>query len=121
MELIKNDDCPFISRITYGAGEYTGIIINQDPVVTSFYDFGVLKSQDEKNILLEIGETWWWESNRQFPITIFCREQLRPFYYIIKTFNSKDTRVLDGPAVNLTTLCQTRVKSKTITLVRMPR
>lgn len=121
MELIKNDDYPFISIITYGTGEYTGIIINQDPFVTSFYDFGVLKTPDEKIALLEIGEAWWWESNRQFPITIFCREQLLPFYYIVKTFNSKDTRVINGPSINLTALCQARVKSKTITLVRLPR
>jgi len=118
---INNEEYPFISLIAYGNGEYQGIIINQDPFVTSFYDFGVLKSLEEKEKLLEIGETWWWESNRQFPISIFCREQLQPLYYAIKTFNSKDTRIIEGPSINLTALCLQRVKNKTITLVKLPR
>jgi len=109
---------PFISVITYGGNEYIGIIINQDQYVTSFYDYNTIKSQEEKNLFLEIGEIWWWESNRQFPISIFCRSQLQPFSYAVKTFNSKDTRIILGPVVNLMELTIKRVKRKSITLVR---
>jgi hypothetical protein len=112
---------PFISVLNYGEEEYVGIIINQDQFVTSFYDLNAVKSTDERTILLEIGETWWWESNRQFPINIFCREQIQPFHYAIKTFNSKDVRVLLGPVTNLLNLTLKRVKRKSVQLVRKTR
>jgi hypothetical protein len=112
---------PFISVINYGDDEFVGIIINQDQFVTSFYDLNAIKTSDERTIFLEIGETWWWESNRQFPINIFCREQIIPFSYAIKTFNSKDTRIILGPVVNLMNLTLKRVKRKSVQLVRKTR
>lgn len=111
---------PFISVINYGNDEYVGIIINQDQYVTSFYDLNAILAAEDKAVFLEIGETWWWESNRQFPISIFCREEIRPFAYAIKTFNSKDTRIILGPVVNLMNLTVKRVKRKSVQLVRKP-
>jgi hypothetical protein len=112
---------PFISVINYGDDEFVGIIINQDQFVTSFYDLNAIKTSEERTVFLEIGETWWWESNRQFPINIFCREQIVPFSYAIKTFNSKDTRIILGPVVNLMNLTLKRVKRKSVQLVRKTR
>lgn len=112
---------PFISVLNYGEDEYVGIIINQDQFVTSFYDLNAIKTSEEKTVFLEIGETWWWESNRQFPINIFCRSQIHPFAYAIKTFNSKDVRVILGPVVNLMNLTLKRVKRKSVQLVRKTR
>lgn len=109
---------PFISVLTYGGNEYIGIIINQDQYVTSFYDLNAIKTEEGLSKFLEIGEIWWWESNRQFPISIFCKDQLVEYQYIIKTFNSKDTRIILGPVVNLMDLSIKRVKRKSITLVR---
>ena len=111
---------PFISVINYGNDEYVGIIINQDQYVTSFYDLNAILAAEDKATFLEIGEIWWWESNRQFPISIFCREEIRPFAYAIKTFNSKDTRIILGPVVNLMNLTVKRVKRKSVQLVRRP-
>jgi hypothetical protein len=111
---------PFISVINYGNDEYVGIIINQDQYVTSFYDLNAIQTAQDKAAFLEIGEIWWWESNRQFPISIFCREEIRPFAYAIKTFNSKDTRIILGPVVNLMNLTVKRVKRKSVQLVRRP-
>lgn len=112
---------PFISVLTYGGEEYVGIIINQDQFVTSFYDYNVIRSADERNVFLTIGEIWWWESNRQFPISIFCRDQIEPFHYAIRTFNSKDVKVTFGPVVNLLNLTLKRVKRKSVQLVRRAR
>ena len=109
---------PFISVLNYGENEYVGIIINQDQFVTSFYDLNAIKTAEETKLFLEIGETWWWESNRQFPISIFCRDQIQPFSYAIKTFNSKDVRVILGPVVNLLNLNMKRVKRKSVQLIR---
>ena len=112
---------PFISVINYGGDEFVGLIINQDQFVTSFYDLNSIKTPEEKALFLEIGEAWWWESNRQFPITIICRQQIQPFAYAIKTFNSKDVRIVLGPTVNLMNLTLKRVKRKSVQLVRKTR
>jgi len=111
---------PFISVLNYGELEYVGIIINQDQYVTSFYDLEAVKTPDEKTVLLELGEAWWWESNRQVPINIFLRKEIEPFKYSIKTFNSKDVKVVLGPVVNLMNLTLKRIKRKSVQLVRRP-
>ena len=111
---------PFISVINYGEEEYVGIIINQDQYVTSFYDLEMIRTPDEKTVLLELGEIWWWESNRQVPINIFLRKEIEPFKYGIKTFNSKDVRIVLGPVVNLMNLTLKRIKRKSVQLVRKP-
>lgn len=112
---------PFISVLNYGDDEYVGIIINQDQYVTSFYDLNLIRDNQEKALFLEIGETWWWESNRQFPISIICRDQIKPFAYAVRTFNSKDVRIILGPVVNLMNLTLKRVKRKSVQLVRKTR
>jgi hypothetical protein len=114
------EQLPFISVLHYGENEYVGIIINQDQYVTSFYDLALIKAPDDKSAFLEIGEAWWYESNRQIPINIFCRVEIEPFKYAVKTFNSKDVRVILGPIVNLMNLTLKRVKRKSVQLVRTP-
>ena len=109
---------PFITVLTYGEQEYVGMMINQDQYVTSFYDLGAIKTPDEKTALLEKGEIWWWESNRQVPINIFLKKDLEPFKYAIKTFNSKDVVIILGPVVNILSLTLRRVKRKSVQLVR---
>jgi hypothetical protein len=114
------EQLPFISVLHYGENEYVGIIINQDQYVTSFYDLALIKAQDDRSYFLEIGEAWWYESNRQIPINIFCRTEIEPFKYAVKTFNSKDVRIILGPIVNLMNMTLKRVKRKSVQLVRTP-
>jgi hypothetical protein len=114
------EQLPFISVLHYGENEYVGIIINQDQYVTSFYDLALIKAQDDRSYFLEIGEAWWYESNRQIPINIFCRREIEPFKYAVKTFNSKDVRIILGPIVNLMNMTLKRVKRKSVQLVRTP-
>jgi hypothetical protein len=109
---------PFISVLLYGEEEYVGLVINQDQYVTSFYDLNSIKTPDEKTLFLEQGEIWWWESNRQVPINIFLKNEVQPFKYAIKTFNSKDVKILLGPVVNILSLSIKRVKRKSVQLVR---
>jgi hypothetical protein len=115
------EQLPFISVLHYGEDEYVGIIVNQDQYVTSFYDLSSIKTPEEKTLFLEIGEIWWWESNRQIPINIFCRREIGPYRYAIKTFNSKDVRIILGPVVNLMNMTLKRVKRKSVQLVRSPK
>jgi hypothetical protein len=116
-----SDQWPFISVLNYGENEYVGIIINQDQYVTSFYDLELIKTPEEKSSFLELGEVWWWESNRQIPINIFLRREMESFKYCIKTFNSKDVRIVLGPVVNLMNLTIKRIKRKSVQLVRKPK
>jgi hypothetical protein len=111
---------PFISVLNYGNDEYVGIIINQDQYVTSFYDIEAIRTPEEKSVFLELGEVWWWESNRQVPINIFLRREIEPLRYSIKTFNSKDVKIVLGPVVNLLNLTLKRIKRKSVQLVRRP-
>lgn len=78
----------------------------------------MLKSDDERRIFLEMGEVWWWESNRKIPINIFLKQEMQLFRYAIKTFNSKDADLVFGPTVNLSEIAEKRIKRKSIQLVR---
>ena len=109
---------PFISIVSYGGNEYVGIVINQDNIVTSMYVFTDIKTDSEKELFLELGDIWWWESNRTIPISIFLRHEMEQFSYSIITMNSKDVRVVDGPCVNIGNLNVKRVKRKNVQLVR---
>jgi hypothetical protein len=112
---------PFVSVVHYGDVEYVGIIINQDQFVTSMYDYELLRSDPEKKLFLELGETWWWESNRTIPINIFLKNDMELFRYSIFTMNSKDVKIMLGPTVNLNAISSKRVKRKMIQLVRPSR
>jgi hypothetical protein len=115
------ENFPFITCIKCNEDEYVGIIINYDINVTSLYDFGIIRTETEKSIFLEMGENWWWESNRKIPINIFLKQEMAIFRPYIKTFNSKDVSVLFGPTVNLSEIAEKRIKRKSIQLVRSPR
>jgi hypothetical protein len=109
---------PFISCIKTTENEYVGIIINLDENVASIYDFSVIRTEGERKIFLEMGDVWWWESNRKIPINIFLKQEMTAFRPYIKTFNAKDVEVLFGPIVNLSEIAEKRVKRKSIQLVR---
>lgn len=112
---------PFVSCIKINEVEYVGIIINLDNFVASIYDMSSIRSEEEKKILLEMGEIWWWESNRKIPINIFLKKEMQAFRYAIKTFNSKDVELVFGPTVNLSEIAEKRIKRKLIQLIRNPR
>ena len=112
------DRYPFITVIGYGDSEFIGIVQNRDPVVTNFYDFGSIADGELRRQFLELGEQWWWESNRQIPINIFLRTEWVVFRDCLRTFNSKDVVILHGPAVSLAELAQKKTKRRSITLVR---
>jgi hypothetical protein len=115
---VAQENFPFISVINYGDNEFVGIIINQDQHVTSFYDINAIHNIDDKNQFLLMGETWWWESNRQIPINIFLKNEIEQFKYCIKTFSSKGVRIVLGPTVNVLNLSYKRPKRKSVELVR---
>lgn len=120
--LLKNieKNLPWISVVAYGGNEYVGIIANQDSVVTSMYVYNSLKTDEHKKLLLELGEVWWWESNRMIPINIFLKSEINVLNYSIITMNSKDVKISVGPCVNLNNLSIKRVKRKSVQVMRKP-
>jgi hypothetical protein len=112
------EDFPFLTLLTYGGNEYVGIVQNIDDVITTIYDYAVLKTDDDKRKFLELADAWWWESNRQIPINIFLKKDWIYFRFTLKTFNSKDVDVKFGPALNLKETVAKRSKRRSITLVR---
>jgi hypothetical protein len=95
-----------------------GIIINQDAQVTSIYDYSAIRTDLEKSRFLELGEAWWWESNRQIPINIFLAKEIIEYRYVIRNFSTKDVKLLLGPCTSLNDIIVKRIKRKSITLVR---
>lgn len=112
------ENFPFISVVHYGGLEYVGIISNQDQFVTSMYNYENLKTEEDKKVFLELGEIWWWESNRTIPISLFLKIEMEPYKYSLMTMNTKDVTVVFGPTVNLHNIAIKRVKRKMIQLVR---
>jgi hypothetical protein len=109
---------PFISYLTYGGNDYIGIIQNVDDIITTIYDFSALKTEDQKTKYLELGDQWWWESNRLIPINVFLKTDWTEFRICLKTMNSKDVKIQFGPYVSLKEIAAKRSKRRSITLVR---
>lgn len=112
---------PFISVVTYGGAEYVGIVVNQDQYITTMLVYNNLNTLEEKKYLLDLGETWWNESNRLIPISIFLNKEVGRIKHCQMTMNSKDVSVILGPCVNLHNLHVKRVKRKNVQLVRKPK
>jgi hypothetical protein len=112
---------PFLSVVTYGGNEYIGIINNQDAFITSMYIYTDLRSDEAKAKFIELGEDWWWESNRMIPINIFLNKDMEQFRPVLMTMNSKDVKVTLGPTVNLNKLSVKRVKRKSVQLLKKPK
>ena len=112
------DRFPYISVVAYGGHEYVGVICNQDQYVTTMFVYTSLRNEYDKNLLIDLGEVWWWESNRMIPINIFLKQEVDPLRYSMMTMNSKDVKVVIGPCVNVNNLSVKRVKRKSVQLVK---
>lgn len=109
---------PFISWCVYADIEYVGIIQNRDDTVTTIYDYAQLVEHRDKLDFLELGNVWWWESNRSIPINIFLRQDWDRFRFTLRTFNNKDLCIVHGPVCSLMDIARKKTKRKSITLVR---
>ena len=119
-ELIKQTEerYPFLTGIKYGDNEYIGIVINHENSILTFYDLEKIPNPELRKLFLELGDTWWWESNRQLPIDIFLFHEMKPFKSILRTFVMKDIEILFGTTTSLQILIKKRIKRRGIQLVR---
>jgi hypothetical protein len=109
---------PFLSIVQYAENEHIGIIMNRDKILTSMYEFGKIDNSNLMELFLELGETWWWESNRSIPINLFLKEEWVIFKDYRTIFNNKNLVILSGPCTSLHNITQTRAKRKSITLIK---
>jgi hypothetical protein len=109
---------PFMSLVRYGDTELVGIIQNSDAVVVTMYVYNLLKDEIDKTLFVEMGEEWWWGSNRLIPINIVLKEPMRKFSYALKTYSTKDFEVLHGHQTSLVNVITKRTKRRQISLVR---
>lgn len=113
-----SENHPFISICTYAQQDYVGIIQNRDDMVTTMYDYGAIASADLRAKFLELGDIWWWESNRAIPINLFLKEEWTVFKPFLRTFNNKSLEIVHGPVVSMTDFTKKRSKRRSITLVK---
>jgi len=109
---------PFITVCSYANQDYVGIVQNRDDMVTTIYDYGAISDSVIKEKFLELGEIWWWESNRLVPINLFLKDDWLPFKPYLRTFNNKSLVVVHGPTCSMNELSKRRSKRRSITLVK---
>lgn len=113
-----NENHPFISVVSYAGQEYIGVVQNRDDTITTFYDYGSIVEQPLKERFLELGDQWWWESNRQIPINLFLRDDWAIFKQYLRTFTNKGLILLHGPIISMTDLTKKRSKRRSIIMVK---
>jgi hypothetical protein len=112
---------PFITVCSYAGQDYVGIVQNRDDLVTTIYDYGSIVDSSVKEKFLELGDCWWWESNRTIPINLFLKSEWDPFKIYLRTFANKSLVIIHGPVTSISEISKRRIKRKSITLVkRMP-
>lgn len=108
----------FLTGLQYLEKEYVGIVVNYDQHILTFYDVDMMPDVESKKEFLEMGEIWWWESNRLLPIDVFLHHEMKQFKPFLRTFVSKDVGVIFGPVTSLQNLLKKRVKRRSIQLIR---
>lgn len=110
---------PFLSVVRHAQlDEYVCVIQNQDSDITTIYDYGALRTVEQRAKFLELAEVWYWESSRRIPINIFLRDDWAPFKPCARSFITKEVQILAGNSVKLEDLSDRRTKRRTITMVR---
>jgi hypothetical protein len=109
---------PFLSLCMTGEEEILGIIQNYTSTLASVYVYNVLNCTEDKQEFLELGDEWWWQSNRSLPINLVIGPKFKKFSYCLRTYNVKDFEILHGEAVSLQNIITKRIKRRQIQLVQ---
>ena len=111
------EEFPFLTVIEYAGKEYLGVVQNIDSHVASIYVYARLRDDKERLKFLELGEEWWWETNRKLPINIALINRWN-FAHCVQSFNVKQMEVVAGPEVRLSNSITKRIKRRSINLVK---
>lgn len=109
---------PFLTIISHGTNEYTGIVQNSSKMIVSIYVYDKIIQEDYKRLFLKLGQEWWWSSNRSIPINIFLKGEFDIFHPYLYSFNAKEVKLVHGPMVSLGNIAKKRIKRRKISLVK---
>ena len=109
---------PFLSLCKQGDNELIGIIQNYSTTLVSIYVYNIIRTVEEKQEFLEMGEEWWWGSNRLIPINLVIGPKFKKFSPYLRTYNPKDFELLQGTPVSLQNIITKRIKRWQIQLVQ---
>lgn len=118
MQEFDNEQFPFITGLIYSEIEYYGIVVNHDNNILTMYDYEKIPTLELKQHFIQLGEMWWWESNRQMPIDVFLHYEMAVFKPYLITLIMKDINHVFGPMTSLQNLLKKRIKRRGIQLVR---
>lgn len=108
--------------LTYGVmhdEEYLGIVQNSDNQFVSMYIIDLIPSEDLRKLFLQLGDRWWWESNRKVPINVFIKDaRFKQFRSCLRMFSAKDFEIIEGPTVSLAESINRRIRKRQVVLVR---
>lgn len=93
-DYLKN--MPFLTVVKYLDVEYVGIVSDSDELTTSFYPFLENMDKNLKRKFVELGQEWWWETNRKLPISIALYSQWKIFHNYALNFITKDLEYITG-------------------------
>ena len=113
-----NNRFPFLTLGRYIGNDVVGIMQNMDQSIISMYVYSKIPTPQLKKQFLELGETWWWESNRKIPINMFLGDDMKLFSPYMETYILKEFEYILGPQVSLDNLMSKRVKRRSIQLIR---
>jgi hypothetical protein len=103
----------YLSFLIYNDDLYYGIIQKSTKEFLSIYLYTEIKDHKARILFLKIGENWWWESNRKFPINFFYTKWDLLFRKTLKNFSWNGIVCYDGPLFYIE---QIKTKSKIISL-----
>ncbi len=110
---------PFLSYGKVGEDVYLGIIQNSDNQFISIYILDLIPTEEMRKVFLELGDRWWWESNRKLPINVFIKDpRFRQFRSSLRMFSAKDFELISGHKVSLAESMNRRIRKRQVTLVR---
>ena len=109
---------PFLTYGIHLETPYIGIVQNCDAQLISIYVITDIPSEEMRKVFLDLGDEWWFESNRQIPINIFLKDRFKPFRDCLKHFAKKEFNIMAGPIVSLQETISKRVRKRQIILVK---
>jgi len=112
------DEFPFLSIGSMNGITYLGIVQNCDNQILSMYVLEGIPTPAMRKEFLNLGEFWWWQSNRQIPINIFIGPRMAAFRDCLKHFPRKDFVLEVGPAPSLQDTIARRVRRRQVMLVK---
>src|SRR4051812_20830002 len=79
----------FMTFVVFKDDVIVGIVQNETPKILSIYQFDLLKTTEEKELFLEFGDEWWWQSNHAVPINLYIGDRFEQFEYALRGYPRK--------------------------------